>query len=364
MVAFCTCRCDGKYDLTVYEQGAKSPGRWKKEGLDQSIRYGHLSADHLDGDKVSYAEQASEIEGILEMEYKEKKLYANLLMPYYRIRQACGDVIFFRMTKAVVLQLKDDCNSFTITDVKVKFELKYSYFDRLHKAVDLLSESTIRRLFPSDASCFTFQKECPDLLLSPRFQQFLALDYNQIKAVEMIVSAEPNAPVIIAGSFGTGKTRMLAQAAFQIITKRHSEQPRVLLCAHHQASADAFLNNYFGPMKINEKWKVFMVRMVVHASDKDYYDRRYRKYCMVAHEVVKQLHNIQLVVTTFANTLHLVDQLGDSASHWFTHILIDEGAQTREPETIAPLFLCGPKTVVAIAGDHKQVSTDHKLCNC
>ena len=51
------------------------------------------------------------------------------------------------------------------------------------------------------------------------------------------------------------------------------------------------------------------------------------------------------------------------------HILIDEGAQTREPETIAPLSLCGPKTVIAIVGDHRLAVTDafangHALSLC
>ena len=39
----------------------------------------------------------------------------------------------------------------------------------------------------------------------------------------------------------------------------------------------------------------------------------------------------------------------------FTHILIDEGAQTREPETIAPLSMANCHTKIIIAGDNQQV---------
>ena len=41
---------------------------------------------------------------------------------------------------------------------------------------------------------------------------------------------------------------------------------------------------------------------------------------------------------------------------YFTHILIAEGAQTREPETIAPLIMANKDTRIIIAGDSQQVS--------
>ena len=40
---------------------------------------------------------------------------------------------------------------------------------------------------------------------------------------------------------------------------------------------------------------------------------------------------------------------------FYTDILIDEGAQTREPETVGPLSLAGRFTRIVIAGDHRQV---------
>ena len=39
----------------------------------------------------------------------------------------------------------------------------------------------------------------------------------------------------------------------------------------------------------------------------------------------------------------------------FTHILMDEGSQSREPEAIAPLCLADSSTKLVIAGDSHQV---------
>ncbi len=41
---------------------------------------------------------------------------------------------------------------------------------------------------------------------------------------------------------------------------------------------------------------------------------------------------------------------------FFTHILLDEGAQAREPEAVAPLSLATKDTKIVIAGDPQQVS--------
>ena len=266
--------------------------------------------------------------------------------------------IYIAMLMTDALKLRNVQYQYKIFNVEVFFELKYSYFDRLHKALDLLSCSTIQRLIPTNATYFSSPMKYPDLLLSNKYKELLTLDHGQRKALNMIVYAEPKAPVVVVGSFGTGKTQMLAQAAFQIFTAKHEERPRVLICAHHQASADAFLTKYFIPMKekVEPPWKVYLARMIVHFEDRKHYPECYRKYYMTSHRVAERIERIQLVVTTFANTLHLAELLPPPLDSWFTHILIDEGAQTREPETIAPLFLCGPRTVVALAGDHKQVS--------
>ena len=354
------------YRLTMYHHRAESPankpGDTRRWAEDEGFRYGYICADHLDGDKISYIEQASEKEGNMEINCNSRVYLASMVKAHYQRKSKFKNgAVFVKMSQVDASKLKNQNVKFSI-EVTVKFELKYSYFDRLHNAIELISPSTIQRLFPYDDSCFSKLRENPPLLLSGKYQTRLTLDSSQRKALEMIVFAEPKAPVIVAGSFGTGKTQMLAQAAFQIFTAKYDEQPRVLVCAHHQASANSFLTKYFGPMKEENEWKVRIVRMIEVKRMNDI-DEPYRtKYCRNLFNVARNLHKFQLVISTFGITLHLAEQLKGSLGDWFTHILIDEGAQTREPETIAPLSLCGPNTVVAIAGDHKQVSSFHYKC--
>ena len=59
-----------------------------------------------------------------------------------------------------------------------------------------------------------------------------------------------------------------------------------------------------------------------------------------------------VVVTTFLTAHNIQSVVGKNV---FTHILIDEGAQTREPETIAPLSMANGCTKIVIAGDNQQV---------
>ena len=333
------------------ESPASKPGD-KRSPEEEKLRYGYIRADHLDGDKIAYIEQACENDGNLIITSNGIDYRATMVTQHgHKKRQG---VIFIEMSLVDAYQLKNIKALFSVV-VTVKFELKYSYFDRLHKSVELLSLPTIQRLFPSDASSFSTQEENPELKLSGKYKDRLTLDPSQRKALAMIVYAKPKAPVIVVGSFGTGKTQMLAQAAFQIFTAKHDEQPRVLVCAHHQVSANSFLTNYFGPMKVDKQWKVSIARMMPFKKFKDIKEC-YQKYCRTINNVAKYLGDIQLVISTFGNTFFLAEKLKGSLGNWFTHILIDEGAQTREPETIAPLLFCGPRTCIAIAGDHKQVS--------
>ena len=267
------------------------------------------------------------------------------------------DLIYIGISRTDVSALgKIPKSRFEIETVQVIFELKYSYFHHLHKALDLLSPLTIQRLIPMSKDLFC-SAEKPPSIPWPRdeFKELLALDSAQMEALKAIIHTKPGAPVIIAGSFGTGKTRLLARAAYQILELPGTPRPRVLVCAHHQASADAFLYVFASMIELNQDWRVNMVRMILRPDDREKYNYRYHQFCATAHELSQKLHSIQLFITTFANCLHL-ENIKASSAGFFTHILVDEGAQTREPEAIAPLFLSGHNTVIAIAGDHKQVS--------
>ena len=105
--------------------------------------------------------------------------------------------------------------------VEVKFELKYSYFNRLHKAIDLLSDATLKRLFPTNEQ-FSPKPQIvnPNLPLPNKYRKFFTLEYGQRDALKMIVYAKPKAPVIVAGSFGSGKTRILATSCLSDLNNK------------------------------------------------------------------------------------------------------------------------------------------------
>ena len=63
--------------------------------------------------------------------------------------------------------------------------------------------------------------------------------------------------------------------------------------------------------------------------------------------------NYVVVVTTLLSGLNLKYTVGDK---FFTHILLDEAAQSREPEAVAPLCMANQNTKIVIAGDDRQVN--------
>ena len=80
---------------------------------------------------------------------------------------------------------------------------------------------------------------------------------------------------------------------------------------------------------------------------------------------VQQLAQWKVIITTFLTALTIKDKLiKEKASLHFSHIIIDEGAQSREPEALGALVLAEPNTHIVIAGDHRQVSVYALIFPC
>ena len=230
-----------------------------------------------------------------------------------------------------------------VSDVKVIFELKYSYFYRQHDILDRISKKVIAKIMPQSDQEFTDAHSfAKPYQLSDRYSKSAKLDYFQLTALESAMKCAPKAPFLIVGSFGTGKTRLIARAAMEIL--QENRQAHVLVCAHHQSSVDSFVVNYFSEVRVN------MVRLMPpRYTPPQGYEKWYKTAKMMkSNEACK----VQLMVTTLAISLHLKHLV--KPGH-FTHILMDEGAQAREPEAIAPLTFADENTKIIIAGDHKQV---------
>ena len=309
------------------------------------MRFGYITSD--DGENLSNAKQASQ--GSFIILDDGSFVHAHNVHAYIP-HGANFNAITVGFTESETQKLKISCMKFQRTAFEfqgqVEFELKYFYFQLLHSFINKLPKIVVEKLVP----CENRFIESDQAYSSPKpLYPFLELDFIQLKALNTILN-HPHAstPMLIAGPFGTGKTRLLARAAYDILRKKNS---RVLICAHHQASADTFVE-YFGKMKSDEskQWPISFIRV----TPSGFYhppNHKYIKYYKKKHEI-KQLQNERLVITTLSTAPSLLHK---TPVNFFTDILIDEGAQTREPETVGPLCFAGEYTRIVIAGDHCQV---------
>ena len=241
--------------------------------------------------------------------------------------------------------------------VKVNFALKDRYFASLHNFVRSLSRDIVDRLLPTDFPHFKPDslEKCFDAL------QLQKCSDDQQNALAAIIGCHVGSPpILVTGPFGTGKTRILALAAHYFLQNCKS-QTSILVCTQQHASADAFLT-CVQSLLISIPEKAYVVRVrnqqfregrqkskagvverrCVRSSDefaRDFYHKppKERPYlvvttCQTAHNLKKQLQNF-----------------------CFTHILIDEVAQMREAEAVAPLCLANRETKIILAGDKQQV---------
>ena len=344
--------------MTIFHPGLK-PFQLRDRYEEEHVRFGLISGDNLKGDTISYIKQATAERENIVLHFSHSTTVKADIVNGSSPKRREVDVILISFTKEELSKLiKQDYRAkkseVELEDVCVSFTLKWSYFDRLHDALNKLSTEVLERIMPVDANEFTdaFVFENHLTLKHPIrcVSDLIKLDSTQMRALTTIINCEcDKAPVLVIGSFGTGKTRLLARTAYQIL--QCDRNSRVLICAHHQSSADAFIENYFGKMHANG-WYTKALRLVpnqnyncnpVHAL-------HYSTSKKLSKERLEKVH---LVVTTFSTSLHL---LGNVHKGFFTHILLDEGAQSREPESIAPLCLADRNTKIVIAGDHKQVS--------
>ena len=334
-------RYNGVYDIYIYPRNF-IPDGIQYEDEEKYVRFGYITSD--DGENLSNAKQASQGSFII---LDDGSFVHAHNVRAYAPHSANFSAITVGFTESESQKLKISCMKFQRTafnlQSRVEFELKYSYFQMLHSFINKLPKLVVEKLVPCENSLI----ESDQGYSSPKpLYPFLELDFIQLKALNTVLN-HPHAstPLLIAGPFGTGKTRLLARAAYDILRKKSS---RVLICAHHQASVDTFVE-YFGKMK-SDQWPISFIRVTPGGS---YHPANptYKKYYKKKHEI-KRLQNERLVITTLGTAPSLLKK---TPRYFFTDILIDEGAQTREPETVGPLCFAGKYTRIVIAGDHCQV---------
>ena len=332
--------------MIIFESGLR-PCKLKDYYEDEHVQFGSISGGNLNCDLIAYAKQAS----------------ANIVL-HFSCATVCADIVdssssWQKESEALLIAFTEEetyklinqhlvkMSEIELENVYVSFTLKWFYFDRLHEALDKLSFKVLEKITPTCLEDFEDPYVSGNRIkLQHPPDEFMQLDQTQKKAFTTIMNCDPcKAPVLVVGSFGTGKTRLLARAAYEIL--HHYPNSHVLICAHHQASADTFINNYFRKMCINKQ----VIRLI---PQQYLYDSKYAMYYLTTKQLTRdKIMKADLIVTTFSTSLNLLKYVHKG---FFTHILLDEGAQSREPETVAPLCLANSYTKIVIAGDHKQVS--------
>ena len=357
-------RCDGPYHLKIYSPKFRVP----HDAKDAHIRFGFITAKHLDGDKVSYAKHASEGQLYIAFNTVEKQQKVQVKVDYFKSKCEYGTEGFllyfvksqFNKLSSHFSDLEKSNKNIEIGKVSVSFILKYSYFDKLHTAVDYLPDVIVRKIMPDSPNCFTsptmednisaLNVPCP----RTKSADCLDLEPTQRQALKSAIGCDgTKAPVLIFGSFGSGKTRLLARTIYHILYS--STVDKILICTHSQSTADAFMIAYFQALR---NIGVEMIRVIPHMLHTTSYSppKGFERYYVTARKPnsLERIKTTQVVLTSFLTSLHLIDRL--EQGH-FSHILLDEGAQSREPESIASLCLANAHTKIVIVGDHKQVRT-------
>ena len=326
-------RCDGVYPLIVTDQK-------------DTRKYGYLEVSS--GDLIAYATQASEAVILIDSGLEVK---AEILRDNYT---HTGNKMYISMDEECHLQ--KPCN------IEAQFEVKHSFFDSLHNVINSISDEVLRRLFPKveDFDQDVRAEGIKALSYIPiEYKDILHLDTENLLPYQVALTCKSGAPpVLISGAFGTGKTCFISLVAYCFLAEvdRTHVPAHIMICAHHQATADTIMRTYFGPV-LRHRTSSFSAK-VIRIIPKKYSVFRNDEYCMTIDEFrkswVKTADTQKLVIiTTFLTSLYLKEFFPRG---FITHILIDEGAQAREPEAIAPLCLADRRTKIIIAGDPRQVS--------
>ena len=224
------------------------------------------------------------------------------------------------------------------------FEVNRQYFNKLHETLETISTSSLSKIFPSKHSYSVRPKEVWVPLNSLHFP--LDKEY-QLWALRRILGSAAGVPYLLLGPFGTGKTHVLATAVALVLSEPSN---RTLVCTHLNRGADLFCWTLKDHLRKGDY--EFVLRLVSN-------EETLSKLCLPSDTYSRTTRSIsdndipycRAIVTTFQTSLHLLS----IPKLRFTHILLDEGAQSPEPEAIAPLALASESTKIIIAGDNHQV---------
>ena len=238
-----------------------------------------------------------------------------------------------------------------LQNVSAHFEITRSYFQRLHQAIDFVDIDVLSKILPTKKSFESVFHQQEHIKLHG-----LRLDTEyQLRALKQMLSCNPAAPYLLLGPFGTGKTYVLAAGVEKLL---QDSRNKVLVCTHRNRGADGLYESL--QKRLGYEWVANLVlRLVPNQEGLEHVGIRSGS-CLCANDPNLTVFNVSrwaAIITTFITAIQLREmEIRSGGVFPFTHILIDEGAQCPEPETLGALILAMKETKVVIVGDNQQVS--------
>ena len=241
-------------------------------------------------------------------------------------------------------------------------------------------------LFPTEADCDSQNNLQSGHTARQFFDQ--ALNVEQRIAVENVCRQNYGViPYLISGPPGTGKTKTIIETALQLI-KAVPNVHHIILCAPSEPAADTLAHRLMQHMGKDEMFRLNRPsRGFGEVSD------QLLGYCYIEKDVfalppIAQLLKYKIVVTSCRDAsllmyarltnsdlyaaesgllgmIHPTDTPPAQAKLHWDALLIDEAAQSMEPESLVPLFVVAPPPecpelvftpVVVMAGDENQLT--------
>ncbi|XP_059155156.1 probable helicase with zinc finger domain [Physella acuta] len=268
--------------------------------------------------------------------------------------------IFMRLSKTCVEELGLSCDQ--DFNAQIQFQLNRLSMCEMHSAVDRLP--TLDIVFP-DLDNLPDKLELDDSVLQDS-NESKRLNEKQKDAVRLILAAQDLKlpPLLIVGPFGTGKTFTMAQAAKQVLKQ---EGTRILICTHSNSAADLYIKEFLHDyVETDDHAEARPLRVMYKFRWIQTVPEVVLEYTLLEREgpmagtfrppTVEDVMKHRVIIATLSSARYLVDL--DLPKDAFSHIFIDEAAQSLESETIIPLSLAHENTRIVFAGDHMQMSPE------
>ncbi|KAK6171546.1 hypothetical protein SNE40_019712 [Patella caerulea] len=281
----------------------------------------------------------------------DKRVYEVGIAKRDKFKGIGKDYIYLELhpTTVKLLRLQPD----TDIEMEIQFQMNRGTFCRMHHAIDSLSDVDI--VFPnlSKLNVLNWNEHERDIRSDK-------LNGDQTKAVKhMVTKKDYSPPLIVYGPFGTGKTETLAEATKYLF--QHQPQSRILICTYTNSAADIYYIKYLGDF-LKERGKQSAALHIYTP---------YRRYDTVPTEChpymlfSKKLGSFYLptkddllkkriVITTVETAIYMTTI--DGIRGFFSHIFLDEAAQSLECQALMPLTLADAKTCIVLTGDHRQMN--------